>query len=82
MRGIWGFAGDGVPHGDRLLQLGRRVPTLVVVIDSPDRIAASFDLIAEITGEHGVVSSEMVPAAAIVDEAQPGGGFGLAQHRF
>jgi PII-like signaling protein len=80
IRGIWGFAGADAPHGDRLLQLGRRVPVLTVVIDSPERIAASFDLVAEITGEHGVVSSEMVPALAAVGQA--GGGLGLAHHQF
>ena len=28
LRGIWGFHGDHAPHGDRLLQLGRHVPTV------------------------------------------------------
>ena len=36
-RGIWGFHGDHAPHGDRLLQLGRRVPAVTVVIDAPER---------------------------------------------
>ena len=40
LRGIWGFAGSRRPHGDRLFQLGRRVPVLTVVIDSPERIPA------------------------------------------
>jgi PII-like signaling protein len=80
LRGIWGFAGADVPHGDRLLQLGRRVPVLTVVIDSPERIAASFDLIDEITGQHGVVSSEMVPALAAVGGED--GGLGLARHSY
>jgi PII-like signaling protein len=62
LRGVWGFAGDHAPHGDRLFQLGRRVPVLTVVVDSPERIAASFAVVDELTAEHGVVSSEMVPA--------------------
>ena len=66
LRGIWGFAGSHRPHGDHLLQLGRRVPVLTVVIDSPERIAESFTLIDELTGDHGVVSSEMVPALTAV----------------
>ncbi len=34
-RGIWGFSGDHTPHGDRLLQLGRHVPAVTIVIDTP-----------------------------------------------
>src|SRR5919201_2431141 len=34
-RGVWGFHGDHPPHGDRLFQLGRHVPVVTVVIDSP-----------------------------------------------
>src|SRR6202000_1211569 len=42
-RGVWGFHGDHAPHGDRLLQLGRRVPAVTVVIDAGARIAAAVD---------------------------------------
>ena len=38
-RGMWGFHGDHPPHGDRLLQLGRHVPAVTIVIDTPERIA-------------------------------------------
>ncbi|MGH3794255.1 MAG: DUF190 domain-containing protein [Pseudonocardiaceae bacterium] len=62
LRGIWGFHGERAPHGDRLLQLGRSVPVVTVIIDAPDRIAASFDVVDELTAEHGVVTSETVPA--------------------
>ena len=62
LRGMWGFHGDTAPHGDRLLQLGRRVPVVTIVIDTPDRIASSFDIVDELTAEHGVVTSEIVPA--------------------
>jgi PII-like signaling protein len=79
LRGVWGFAGDEPPHGDRLLQLGRRVPVLTVVIDSPERIAASFAVVEELTGGHGVVSSEMVPA--VVGGAD-GDGLRLARHPY
>ncbi len=61
-RGMWGFHGDHAPHGDRLLQLGRHVPAVTVVIDSADRIAAAFAVIDELTAEHGLVTSELVPA--------------------
>jgi PII-like signaling protein len=65
LRGIWGFHGDHAPHGDRLLQLGRHVPTVTVVIDRPDRIAESFAIIDELTSERGLVTSEVVPARTI-----------------
>ncbi|HEY0933376.1 MAG TPA: DUF190 domain-containing protein [Trebonia sp.] len=61
-RGVWGFHGDRAPHGDRLFQLGRRVPVVTVVIDSPERIAAAFAVIDELTREQGLVTSEHVPA--------------------
>jgi PII-like signaling protein len=61
-RGIWGFHGDHAPHGDRLLQLGRRVPALSIVIDAPERIQRAFAIIDELTTEQGLVTSERVPA--------------------
>jgi PII-like signaling protein len=60
-RGVWGFHGDHPPHGDRLLQLGRHVPVVTVVIDSPGRIAAAFAVIDQLTAETGLVTSEIVP---------------------
>ena len=61
-RGMWGFHGDHRPHGDRLLQLGRRVPVVTIVIDSPERIAAAFTIIDELTAEGGLITSETIPA--------------------
>jgi PII-like signaling protein len=61
-RGIWGFHDEGPPHGDRLLQLGRHVPTVTTVIDTAERSFAAFDIIDELTKEQGLVTSETVPA--------------------
>jgi PII-like signaling protein len=61
-RGVWGFHGDHAPHGDRLFQLGRRVPAVSIVIDAPERIATAFSIIDELTREQGLVTSETVPA--------------------
>ncbi len=61
LRGIWGFHGARAPHGDRVLQLGRSVPVVTIIIDVPDRIAASFAIVDELTAEHGVVTSELIP---------------------
>ncbi|HEY2796143.1 MAG TPA: DUF190 domain-containing protein [Micromonosporaceae bacterium] len=58
VRGIWGFHGSHPPHGDRLFQLGRNVPAVTTVVDSPERILQAYAVIAELTAEHGVVTSE------------------------
>jgi PII-like signaling protein len=60
LRGIWGFHGDHAPHGDRLLQLGRHVPTVTVVIDTPERIAGAYGIIDELTSERGLVTCETI----------------------
>jgi PII-like signaling protein len=67
LRGIWGFHGDHKPHGDKLIQYGRQVPVTTIVVDTPEVIAASFDVIDEVTGRHGLVTSEMVPALLMLD---------------
>lgn len=82
LRGIWGFHGEHAPHGDRFLQIRRHVPVVTVVIDTPERIARSFQIIDELTGEHGLVTSEMVPAMSAMSEAERWGGLRLADHRF
>jgi PII-like signaling protein len=66
LRGIWGFHGDHAPHGDRLLQLGRHVPTVTIVIDTPERIATAYAVIDELTSERGLVTCETI---SHVDEA-------------
>ena len=60
LRGIWGFHGDHAPHGDRLLQLGRHVPTVTIVIDTPERIATAYPVIDELTSERGLVTCETI----------------------
>ncbi|MGH3494646.1 MAG: DUF190 domain-containing protein, partial [Sciscionella sp.] len=82
LRGIWGFHGDHEPHGDRLVQLRRHVPVTTIVIDTPDNIAASFDVIDELTGEHGLVTSEMVPSLASPGRQPPRDHPRLARHQF
>jgi PII-like signaling protein len=60
LRGIWGFHGDHAPHGDRLLQLGRHVPAVTIVIDTPGRIARAYPIIDELTSERGLVTCETI----------------------
>jgi PII-like signaling protein len=83
LRGVWGFHGDHAPHGDRLLQLRRHVPVVTIIVDTPERIADSFEIVDELTHEAGLVTSEMVPAMASLSEGRrQRGGLRLARHRF
>jgi PII-like signaling protein len=56
LRGLWGFRGDQVPHGEF------HVPGVTVVIGGPERIATVFSIIDELTARRGLVTSEMVAA--------------------
>ena len=80
LRGIWGFHGDHEPHGDKLIQLVRRVPVTTIVVDAPERIAASFDIIDRLTNEHGLVTSELVPALVSIDGGERRGSTELARY--
>ena len=83
LRGVWGFHGDRAPHGDRLLQLRRHVPVVTIVVDTPEAIARSFQIVDEVTAQAGLVTSEMVPASAtLADDTHTLGGLRLARHRF
>ncbi len=83
LRGVWGFHGDHPPHGDRLLQLRRHVPVVTILVDTPERIAKSFEIVDELTDEAGLVTSEMVPAMASLSEGKrQRGGLRLARHHF
>lgn len=82
LRGIWGFHGDHKPHGDKFFQIARRMPVTTIIVDTPDSIARSFDIVDELTSRHGLVTSEMVPAALSLDETQRLGDITLAQHDY
>jgi PII-like signaling protein len=82
LRGVWGFHGDHKPHGDRLFQLARRVPVATIIVDTPESIARSFDIVDELTSRHGLVTSEMVPAALSLDESHRLGDITLARHDY
>jgi PII-like signaling protein len=83
LRGVWGFHGDHAPHGDRLLQVRRHVPVVTIIVDTPERIADSFEIVDELTHEAGLVTSEMVPAMASLSEGRrQRGGLRLARYRF
>lgn len=78
LRGVWGFHGEHDPHGDRILQIGRHVPVVTVVVDTPEHIQRSFDVIDELTREHGLVTAERVPAMTSFTAGARHGGLRLA----
>jgi PII-like signaling protein len=79
IRGVWGYHGDHAPHGDRLWQLRRHVPVVTILVDSPERIAASYAMVDDVTREGGLVTSEMVPALAVLSEEPHRRRLGLAE---
>jgi len=82
LRGIWGFHGDRRPHGDRLFQLRRSVPVVTVIIDTPERTGRWFTLVDELTAEHGVVTSELVPALQVATTTERRGSLRMGRHFF
>ena len=80
LRGIWGYHGDRKPHGDKLIQLGRQVPVLTVVIGSPSSISRSFEIVDDVTDECGLVTCETVPALLSITDAGRHGGIDLADY--
>lgn len=82
LRGVWGFHGSQKPHGDRLFQLGRQVPLMTIIVDTPANIAASFDIVDQLTGGHGLVTCEMVPALLAIHGGERQGGMNLAEHGY
>jgi PII-like signaling protein len=82
LHGIWGFHGEHAPHGDKFFQIRRHVPVVTIAIDTPERTARSFQIIDELTSEHGLVTSEMVPAMSAMSAAEQRGGLRLADHEF
>jgi PII-like signaling protein len=53
-----------------------------IVVDSPERIAASFDIIDNLTERHGLVTSELVPALVSIDDGERRGGTALARYHY
>jgi PII-like signaling protein len=67
---------------DRLLAIRRHVPVVTVTIDTPQRTARSFAIIDQLTTEHGLVTSEMVPAVRAISATEQRGGLRLARHDY
>jgi PII-like signaling protein len=59
--GDWGFSSDEAPHGDILGRVASHRPTYSVYIDRPAAVAEMWPVIDELTAEHGIVTSLLVP---------------------
>jgi PII-like signaling protein len=81
LRAVWGFHGSHPPHGDQLFRLTRRVPVVTAIADTPRNIAESFDVVDELTRNHGLVTNEVVPALVSVDGEDRYGGTHLANQQ-
>jgi PII-like signaling protein len=60
--GEWGFSSDEAPYGDRLGRLASHLPTYTVYIDRARKVAELWPVVDEVTAEHGIVTSLVVPA--------------------
>ncbi|QEC50584.1 DUF190 domain-containing protein [Baekduia soli] len=79
LRGIWGYHGDHAPHGDVLLQLRRRVPVVLSVVDAPSATERWLAIVDDVTHSTGLVTSELVPALRATDGRHGHGGLRLAR---
>ena len=82
LRGIWGYHGDLAPRGDKLFAIGRDAPAVTIVVDTPEHIADYFDVVDELTGVQGLVTSEVVPALVSVAGDERDGGTDLARFSY
>ncbi|WP_197373985.1 DUF190 domain-containing protein [Mycolicibacterium baixiangningiae] len=67
LRAVWGFQNGSAPLADSVFRIGRRVPVTTLVVDTPERIAAGFQVADALTAQHGVVTVEKVPGAVSID---------------
>lgn len=81
LRGEWGYHGAHRPHGERFWSLRRHVPVLVVLLDTPANMRRWFEIVEEMTGETGLVTSELVPALRAAGPEIEHGGLKLADPR-
>jgi PII-like signaling protein len=59
--GEWGFSSDEPPHGDRFGRIASHRPTYTVYIDRVERVAENWAIIDELTSDHAIVTSLLVP---------------------
>ncbi len=78
VRGQWGYHGAHRPHGEAFWSIARHVPVLTMLLDTPENMARWFEIVDEMTGETGLVTSEIVPALRAAGPGIEHGGLELA----
>jgi PII-like signaling protein len=78
IRGHWGFSSDEPPHGDRFARFASHAPTYTTYIDRPSKVAELWPVVDELTADHGIVTSLLVPAYRERRGERVGGGLRLA----
>ncbi len=78
LRGQWGYHGEHRPHGERFWSLRRHVPVLTLLLDTPENMPRWFEIVDRMTGETGLVTSEIVPALRAAGPGIEHGGLALA----
>jgi PII-like signaling protein len=78
LRGQWGYHGEHRPHGERFWSIRRHVPVLTLLLDTPENMLRWFEIVDEMTGETGLVTSEIVPALRAAGPGIEHGGLALA----
>lgn len=78
LRGQWGYHGAHPPHGEAFWSLGRHVPILTVLLDTPANMRRWFAIVDAVTAETGLVTSELVPALRAAGPGIEHGGLALA----
>ncbi len=79
LRGNWGYHGDHRPHGDRFWSVRRRVPTVTVVVDVPERAERWLEVLDAVAPERGLLTVEVVPAFRATGPEVVHGGLRIAQ---
>lgn len=77
LRAMWGFRGDDRPHGDRFLQLARRVPVTTVLLDTAPNIVASYPIVDELTEREGIVTCSALAGMLEIHSGQTHGSLDL-----
>jgi PII-like signaling protein len=63
LRGADGFGAHHRLHTDRLLSASENLPAVSIAVDTSERIEAARSEVETLTGEHGLVTSELVPTS-------------------
>jgi hypothetical protein len=70
-RGVEGYGASSLVHTSRLLSLNENLPIAVVIVDTPERIAAFLPQLAEIVTEGLVIVDEVEVIRYVGRQAEP-----------